>query len=164
MNHIPNTFSLKAHIARLRASHPEFDEDEALLLDTLEGETTFSDAMSAIVESIREREAQADACKSRKAEVDKRRARHEGAVESLRGLALTLLQTAGLDNLRLDDGTMLRVSAVAPKPIITDAASVPQELCKIEPSLTAIRAYIAAGNDLPEGVGMSNGGVSLQIR
>ncbi len=164
MDHIPNTFSLKAHIASLRASHPELDEDEALLLDTLEGETTFSDAMAAIVESIREREAQADACKARKAEVDKRRARHEGAVESLRGLALTLLQTAGIDKLRLDDGTLLRLSAVAPKPIITYAALVPQELCKIKPSLTAIRAYIAAGNDLPEGVEMSNGGVSLQIR
>lgn len=164
MNHMPNTCTLKAHIASLRASNPELDEDETLLLDTLEGETTFTAAMTAIVEAIRERESQADACKSRKAEIDKRRARHEGAVESLRSLALTLLQTAGLDKLRLDDGTLLRTSVVAPRPIITDAALVPQELCKIEPSLTAIRAYIAAGNDLPEGVEMSNGGVSLQIR
>lgn len=164
MNHMPNPRSLKAQIASLRAAHPELDEDEALLLDTLEGETTFTAAMAAIVESIREREAQADACKARKAEIDKRRARHERAVESLRRFALTLLQTAGLDKLRLDDGTLLRTSVVAPRPIIADAARVPQELCKIEPSLTAIRAYIAAGNDLPEGVEMSNGGVSLQIR
>lgn len=164
MNHLPNTFALKANIASLRASHPELDEDEALLLDTLEGETTFPDAMAAIVEAIREREAQAEACKARKAEIDKRRARHEGAVESLRGLALTLLQTAGLDKLRLDDGTLLRLSAVAPKPIITDAELVPQELYKIEPSLTAIRAYHKDTGNLPPGVEMSNGGVSLQIR
>lgn len=164
MDHIPNAFALKAQIAALRAEWPELDDDAALLLDTLEGETVFSDAMRVLTEAVREREAQAETCRARKSEIDKRRARHEGAAERYRALMLSILQAAGVDKLRLDDGTLLRVSTVAPRPIITDAARVPQELCKIEPSLSAIRDYIRNGNDCPDGVTMSNGGVSLTIR
>ena len=164
MAHVPNTFALKAQIAALRAEWPELDDDAALLLDTLEGETIFSDAIKALVDGIREREAQADVCRQRKAEIDKRRARHEHAAEKMRALILGIFQAAGLDKLKLDDGTSLRVGAVAPKPIITDPARIPMELCKVEPSLSAIRDYIRNGNDVPEGVTMSNGSVSLTIR
>lgn len=163
MTATPNTFALKAHISSLRAAFPEMDDDAALLMDTLEGETDILPALARLVEAIRERDAQARVCKDRKQEIDVRRARHERARDKYRNLAASIMQAASLDKMRLADGTLLRMSVVAPTPVITDPAAVPQELCKVEPSLTAIRDFIKAGNGVPAGVEMSNGGMSLRI-
>lgn len=164
MTPTPNAFALKAHISSLRAAFPELDDDATLLMDTLEGETEILPALARLVEAIRERDAQARVCKDRKQEIDVRRARHEHASDKYRDLAASIMQAANLDKVRLADGTLLRMSAGAPKPIITDPAAVPQGLCKIEPSLSAIRQWVKDGNGLPAGVEMSNGGISLSIR
>lgn len=142
----------------------EMVDDEQLYLDTLEGETDLYELTRRLLNEIEEdkgREASlAEQINDRLA----RKARAAERVRARRNAITALLECAKLDKLSLPEAT-LSVRRVAPKPIVTDEAAVPEEYCKVirKPDMAAIKAGVESGAAVP-GVTFDNGGTSLTIR
>jgi hypothetical protein len=165
MNRLPlDVQSVRQHIEHLKLLYPELADDVQLLADTLEGETDLHYVLVNLVREQREAGAYADAIRAQEKELAERRGRFERRRDMHRSLMLSLLQTAGLPKVVLPEAT-LSVTNVAPKPIVDDEASVPDELCNFNrwPNMSAIKAAVKAGERVP-GVHMSNGGTTLTIR
>jgi len=137
------------------------DDDERLLLDTLEGETDLFELVRKLLDGIETDEGDkailAEQMDARKV----RRDRCDARIKARREAVAALLECAGLDKLSLAEAT-LSLRKMAPKPIVTDAEALPDEFVTFtrKPNLAAIKE----AQTMPPGVALDNGGTSLTIR
>lgn len=139
------------------------EDDDALKLDTLEGETDLFEISSRILNQIENEEGVKAALVSQIQDRNERKARAEKRIETYRLGLRSLMEAAELDKLPLPEATVT-LRKVAPKPIVTDETLLSDALCKItrQPDMAAIKA-IPDPAALP-GIALDNGGVSLTIR
>lgn len=153
----------KAAIARLIDDHPELADDPILRLDMIEGETDALAIIERMAKAIAQRTAYAQADRATATEFVETARRHETAADRMRGVILDLMLAADLSKARLPGGGLVSVGHSKPSPVVQEPAKVPEQLCTIAPSLSAIRAYIAAEGVTPPGVAMSNGAPFVRI-
>lgn len=139
------------------------EDDDALKLDTLEGETNLFEISSRILNQIENEEGVKAALVSQIQDRNERKARAEKRIETYRLGLRSLMEAAELDKLPLPEATVT-LRKVAPKAIVTDETLLPDALCKItrKPDMAAIKA-IPDPAALP-GISLDNGGISLTIR
>jgi hypothetical protein len=140
------------------------EEDERLYLDTLEGETDLYEWVRRLLNRIEEDEGNGKALAEQIADRQTRGKRVADRIAANREAIRALLECARLDKLVIPEAT-LSVRQVPPKPMVTDEAAVPDELCRFKrsPDMAAIKTALDAGNAV-SGVTLSNGSQSLAIR
>ena len=150
-------------INRLLADHPELADDPILRADMIEGETDAFAIIERLARAADQRKSYAASDRATAQEFAEVARRHEAAAERMRGAILDLMLAADMTKLRLPSGGMVNVGQSKPSPQIQSPGMVPESLCTITPSMTAIRAYIEAEGVLPPGVAMSNGAPFVRI-
>lgn len=160
-----NIDEVRHQIEALLREHPDFAEDEVLLLDMLEGETDLHGALSSLASYTAETATMIEALGGTLSNLKSRRARFEARVEMLRDLMLKLLQAANLKRIELPEATL---SQVRQQPAIVgdlDADKLPDDLVRIkrEPNRTAIRAALDAHRVIP-GLSLSNAAPTLMMK
>ena len=139
--------------------------DDPAILDTLDGETSLTDKIAALLRLADEDEALAEALGDRIDKMVGRRNRLTASRASKRAMAAHAMQEAGLKTIKADDIT---ISVRAGKPRTTwDEARLPddywQSVVTRKPDRGAIQAAVDAGN-VPEGVTISNPEPVLTVR
>ena len=152
-----------AAINRLLADNPELADDPILRADMIEGETDALAIVEKLAKAIAQRQSYADSDRATAQEFAEVARRHEAAADRMRGVILDLMLAADMSKLRLPSGGLVSIGQSKPSPIVQDAAQVPEQLCTVSPSLSAIRAYIANEGVTPPGVVMSNGAPFIRI-
>ncbi len=151
-------------IERLLAEYPELAEDEALRADMVEGSTDAFAVLSRIVATMREATATVAAIKIQADALLSRAERFERREKAMRALAQRIMEAANIRKAELPEAT-LSIRAVAPRPVVTDEAALPEEAwrTKREHNLKWIADQFRAGEFVP-GAEMSNGGATLSVR
>jgi chromosome segregation ATPase len=85
---------------------PELADDDAALLDTLEGETNLVEVIAAMARASKVREAEAKAMKDVLDQMRDRQARHKRAAEALRAAVIDAMNKAGRDRVKVADLTV----------------------------------------------------------
>lgn len=158
----------KSHYVILRnqliSEYPELAEDDVCLGDTLEGATDLHEQLFRVLRQVKLLEAEADGVRTYINQLNARAARKDKAATSMRRLVANVMQELGITKLDAPDMTV-RLSAGKSRAIVTDAAAVPDDLCKIErtPLLTEIAAKLKAGESVA-GCELSNGEPTLTVR
>jgi hypothetical protein len=160
MNRMALTQSQVAAVALMLAD----SDDEQLKLDTLEGQTDLFEITRYLLGKVEEDEGVISALAEQISDRQARKQSAENRIKRRREAMMALIQAAKLEKLTLPEAT-LSVRAVAPKPLVTDEAAVPDEYCKVirKPDLTAIKAGMESGAVI-SGVSTDNGGYSLTVR
>jgi hypothetical protein len=154
---------LASQIAALKTAFPELEDDAELLDATLEGETDLYGIVTKLLELEADAKGMAEAIKSRRDALTARESRYKRQVEGFRSLIQRVMEATGQKKLTLPEAT-LSLTTRAPEPIVTDETLLPEECFKVVRTLdkATIKAWCSAGN-IPSGVTMSNGAVSLRI-
>lgn len=156
---------------RLAAEFGLADDDEAVVT-TAEGETNIREVLENIVRTIKDREAQMQACALQIAKLEARKDNHKFQVERLRAIVAETMLECDMKPLKPGDFTCsARMTKSAPK--VVDSYALPPFYTKCEttisPDLDAIKGEFdesAAEKrqfSIP-GVVISNGKPSLTIR
>lgn len=155
---------LVQQISVLKSEFPMLQDDEELLADTLEGETSFNEVMEKLVTQIREQDMQAEALGARIGALQERKTRSGKRVEFYRALIFKLMQAANTTSHRTTEGN-LSVGKSPPKVIITDEAAIPDEFMRVTkaPDKVLIKKALEAKQSV-RGATLSNGGSTLTIR
>ena len=151
--------SLKSSIEAVAA------DDETLLLDMIEGETSFLEVIDKLLERMRDTEASLRGVTSVIQDLQERGVRYEKRIQTDRGLIEQALMLADLPKLERPTAT-LTLAARQPKVEIQTEAEIPSEFWKAaEPKLDkkALADALKAGRDVP-GACLSNAAPSLTIR
>ena len=160
-----NPAVVRQQIENLRVAHPELiDDDESWLL-AIESETDLDAVLTKIVREIEDTKALEAGTKERLEELEGRKDRFGRRIESLRGIAFKVMETAGIDGKILPEAT---ISIRKGQPQLVgeaDASSLPDELCKISRDVdrTKVKEALKAGKTVP-GFSLSNSTPSLTIR
>lgn len=139
----------------------QFEDDEQLLLDTLEGETDLFEVARKLLDGMEADEGD-KAVLSEQIEVRQaRKSRADARIKARREALGSLMEAAGVDKLPLPEATV-SLRKMAPKPIVTDPDSVPDDFCTFtrKPDLKAIKEL----EFLPPGCALDNGGTSITVR
>lgn len=168
------------------------DNDPDLIRDSIEGETSLFEIMSAMVAADGEDEALVEAISAYVKTLNDRKSRVEKRIDVRRALMASAMEVAELPKLETAAGTVSR-KAVAPKVIIIEESEIPSRFfvaqapkldktvlgkalkeraaalaaIKAEPgSAEYAEAKAAADKEFPEvsGAVLSNGGATIQIR
>lgn len=144
--------------------HDALAEDERAYLDTLEGETDLYEWCRRLLDKIEEDEGVQAALAEQVSDRTLRKSRAAERVKAAREALTALLDCAKIDKLVLPEAT-ISVRTVPPKPIVSDEAAVPDELCRFKraPDIAAIKVEVEAGRAV-SGVTLDNGGTTLTIR
>jgi len=158
---------IRHQIAQLQAAHPEVfaGDDDALLNDTIEGETDLKEFLDReVIVSVLLAEAMAEAIDKVVATLRKRQGRFERRSEVLRTLAHKLMDEAGVRSMVCDAAT-LSIRTGQPKVVITDEAALPDRLCRIkrEPDKRLIREHLESGTVALAGAMLSNAEPTLAM-
>lgn len=149
----------------VRALVEDMTDDPQAILDAIEGETNFNEAICAVYEVIAEYETLAAACDAHVQQVMQRQARFHAQADKLGNIILMAMEKAGAKTIRGPLATITRAD-VPRKPIIKDESLIPAKFwAKQDPKLDK-RAVIAAvknGEEVP-GTDWDNGGIALKIR
>lgn len=147
-------------------SHFLSDDDEALKLDMLEGETGLNEIVSRLLADNEDDEGQIAALD---AQIDIRAARKErfaARIEGRKKAIASLMDCAQLTKLPLPEAT-LSLRTLQPRPKVADADQLPDGFVNVvevrKPNLEAIKDAVERGETIP-GVVMTNGGSSLTVR
>jgi len=154
-----------AAAVKIREALREHADDPALILDTIEGETDLFEALAAVDREIVENEIVIEGCKAVEKEVAGRRARHERANETLRGVILMAMEKAQIQTVKTATGT-ITARAVPPKLEVVTEHEIPARFWKQPDPVLDKKALNAAhkdGEEIP-GTRLTNGGISLTIR
>lgn len=138
-----------------------YGDDEDLIAGMVEGETDAGEWLDVLIDANADDATLVDALKAREADMSARRKRIENRVKARREGMKAILDATGLPKWERPLAT-LSLRNVAPKPVVQDESALPDEFCRItrKPDMAAIKA----ADELPEGVTMDNGGVSLTVR
>lgn len=165
MNHIKAQLeaSKAAKIKQVIADANALD-DEELIHDMIEGETSFYEVMDSLTEDLFAAETIIAAIKDRLDALTTRKRRIESQRDKIRDLMRDCMNIAGERKIVLPQAT-ISLGAKSPKATITDESLLPDELMRVkrEPDLRAIAERIKAGGCV-SGAVLSNGGESLIIR
>lgn len=153
---------VKAEIAKLVDAHPELAEDEALRLDTIEGETNAYRIIERALEQRQEAEMMAGAVRAREVEMAGRRGRFERKSEAMKTLIRHIMKAARVDKLQLPEAT-LSISQSRSSVGIEDPNSLPQGFYKRVADKAAIKAAFDRGEDVPGAI-LVLGSEGLAIR
>lgn len=156
--------ALHAHLRqRLAEEFPDADEDT--LADTLDGLTTLSDQLAAIIRSALDDEALLEALKSRMADMRERSGRLAQRAQTKRVLVCDTMTRAELRRITHED---LTVSLRAPQPglVIVDEAEIPDQFWKPQPPRLDRQGLIDYLKDGGESTGacLGNGTPSITVR
>jgi ribosomal protein S18 acetylase RimI-like enzyme len=158
--------NVRMQIEMLRVRCPDLwdNDDEALLTDMLEGETSLHDFMGRLIWQVKEAEGAVLHAKHLISESKKRQAKFERRIEALRELALRLMLQAEVKKLELVLGTISVRSGVQ-KVVVTDEAALPDNCVRIkrEPNKILIKELIDQGVPVA-GATLSNAEPILAIR
>lgn len=156
--------NLKASIANLVAAYPELADDEALLLDTLEGETDFVKLVGRLLDARAEAEGMSIALRARINDLSARKARFERQSDGYKRLVHSLMEAAGVDKLTLPEAS-LSIRQGSESVNVIDVNELPQGYFKTERQAdkAAIKSAIKAGEQIP-GAELVTGDASLTIR
>jgi hypothetical protein len=178
-------------VASLRASIAALNEDDELLADTIEGETSLNEVVDRVLDRMRDAEVIVDGVDAAVAKLNERKRRAEEGIKRDRALLEQALTIAGLDSLPRPTAT-LTVRQGTPQLVITEESEIPAAYWKAgDPKLDkkalgealkaraaalaaipaepgeardqALAAFAEAFPDIP-GATLSNGAPTLQIR
>lgn len=140
------------------------DDDEAVWLDSIEGETNAFDIADMLLSRLLETDALADAVKAQEAALKARRTRLEDRGRAIRNSLGALLDAAAVRKLERPLGTVSRLAGRM-SVVIEDEASIPTQLCKVvtTPDKAAIKAQLEAGEDVP-GAALVRGADTVSVR
>ena len=148
---------------RLKVEFPEADEQT--LSDTVEGLSTLSEALAAVVRSYLDDLALAAALGMRMGDMQERLGRIEGRAEKKRALVTSVMERAGIKKLAEADFTA-SLRAVPPSLVVLDEAAIPPAYWRPQPpkldrqGLTAaLRARTAVA-----GATLGNGQMTISVR
>jgi len=165
---IPQRFlsadEVKAQIQRLLADWPELREDDEALALSLESETDAIEFCTRLVRKIGETKAYSEGTANYIAELRARQETLDLRIERLRGILMSVMQTAGMAKLPLPIAS-LSVS-YRQHVVIADRDLIPEYYRREppwEPNKILIGASLKAGDVVP-GCEMSNPEPSLTIR
>ena len=152
-------------VASLRESIAALDADDALLMDTIEGETSLLEAMDKIMFRMTEDKALAAGIEQIIADLTSRKTRVETRLEHDRALIEQAMMTADLDKIERPAGT-LSLTKRAAKLVITDEADIPGDFWKPGKPTLDKKALTEALKDgaTVAGAVLSNSAPSLTIR
>jgi ElaB/YqjD/DUF883 family membrane-anchored ribosome-binding protein len=158
-----------AHVHRLLKEDlltrwPALADDDQALLDTLEGMTTLTEQVDALVQSSLEDDAQAAAMDRLVERLSERRDRFKARSDMKRKSVFEALQRAGERKMELPIATV-SVRKVPPSVIILDDQQLPEQyrVHTWRPDRAAIGVALKDGTAVP-GATLSNGGETLSIR
>lgn len=152
-------------VQALRESLAQLGEDEALLLDTIEGQTGLFEAFDKLLLRMTENRAMIAGIGQVSEEIDERKRRFEKRLEADRALIEQAMMIAELDKVERPAAT-LSLAKRAPSLVVTTEADIPAEFWKAaDPKLDrkALAAAIAEGRSIP-GAELSNAAPSLTVR
>lgn len=140
-------------------------EDEALIHDTVEGETDFFEAVERALDEIGECEIVAAGIADMQKRLSDRLTRTNNRAEKLRGLIDQAFQMAEIKSHKFATATLASKS-IPRKLIVTDESQIPTRFFKPQPPKLDRKELLDAlksGEVIP-GADMSNGGTTIQIR
>jgi hypothetical protein len=148
----------------LMAEVPELAEDEALRLDTLEGNTEGVEVLRKIVVAMAEADAMASGLQATIEQLTERQDRFARKVNGYRSLIQRIMQAADVSKVPLPEATLSMRPGVA-KVIITDEDAIPAEfkVTKTEVSRSLLKEALRDGVTV-DGAFLSNGEPSLSVR
>ena len=91
---------------RKALEHDGYADDPQLILDTLEGETDFNEALLLLADQVQELKAQSVGIQSRLDDLKTRQDRVKASAETLRNIILQSMDTAGVPTIKGDCITM----------------------------------------------------------
>ena len=156
---------IRQQIDNLKLAFPDLVEDQEAWLLSLESETDLNALLSSIVKQWADDKAMEAGISLRMKELTERRDRYRRRIDSVRALALNVMQAAEIKKHELPEATLsVRNSSPALKGD-ADPSLLPDDLCNIkrEISRSKIRDAIENGRTV-EGFYLSNGEPSLTIR
>lgn len=155
---------VKAEIAKLVEAHPELAEDEALRLDTIEGETNAYRIIERAVVQALDAEAMAEGLGLRMKDMSTRAGRFFAKSEAMRSLAKSIMKAASIRNLTLPEATLTITKARETVGII-NIDELPQGFFRTirQADKAAIKDALAGGQDVP-GAALVIGAEGLSIR
>jgi Gp157 protein len=154
---------VRAQVAALMAEFPELADDEELRVCTIEGETPVFDLLTAVLDDIRGAFTMQQAIDRRLEELRTRKERFARREEACRKIAHKLMEAADLRKAVLPDATLsIRPGPQSVRLIHPDF--IPDQFWRVkrEPSLSAIKAALKGGNDVP-GATLTNAADILAI-
>lgn len=139
----------------------QFEDDEQLLLDTLEGETDLFEVARKLLDGMEADEGDKAALSEQIEARQARKGRADTRIKARREALALLMEAARIDKLPLPEATV-SLRRVAPKPIVTDAEALPDAFVTFvrKPNLAAIKD----AETLPPGCALDNGGTSITVR
>lgn len=156
----------EAEAARvLRESMAELATDEALALDTIEGETGLFEAIDGLLRGIDEDRAHVAGLEVVIGDMDARKARFAKRVDARRALIEQAMMIAEIPKLERPAAT-LSLTTRAPKVEVSVEADIPAEFWKAsDPKLDkkAVGEALKAGRTVP-GACLSNAAPTLTVR
>lgn len=164
MNIHLDTQFLKAEINKLIDANPELAEDETLLEDMLDGETDLKPVLSKLVSKRNFAQAMSAAAKEVAANASERSARFGRQADSLKALAHSILDAAGLQKITLPEAT-LSISKARTFVNITDINELPQGTFTTERKAdkATLKRLLEAGETIP-GAELVMGDETLTVR
>lgn len=150
--------------AALRESLAEFD-DEDLLRDSIEGETSLHEMIAAVFASLSEDGERIAGISARMDDLKQRKDRFERAVARKRAMIEQAMAIGEIKSITLDEGTL----ALAKRPrgvVIENEAEIPSAYWKPQPpklDKAAVKEALKAGDTVP-GAALDNGGYGLTIK
>lgn len=151
MNRIDvNAANTKTAIANIIAAYPELEDDEQLLLDTLEGQTNLFDIASSLVRIKGETDVQSVSLKQWIGELSERKARLERKSDGVKKLIQSLMDAAGVDKLPLAEATVFKTKGRM-KVDVRDVNELPQGFYSLErkADTAAIKTALEKSEDVP---------------
>lgn len=140
-------------------------EDDDLIRDMAEGETSILDLIEQVVEQIAMDQALVDGIAKHITAMQARKARLEKRSDAFRVAVMTAMQTAGMTKHQTAIAA-LTVKDLPPKALVIEEAEIPADYwTPADPKLNkrAVLDALKAGQAVP-GAQLSNGGQTIQIR
>lgn len=155
---------VKAEIGKLLAEYPELEEDEALRIGTIEGETDAMRIIQRALDEQREAETMVGAIKAREIDIVARRGRYERKSDAMRHLIKNIMRAAKLDKISLTEAS-LSLTKARQTVGIEDLDQLPQGYFKTirQADKAAIKSALEQGEEIP-GAFLVTGDTGLTIR
>lgn len=140
-------------------------DDEDVLRDSIEGETSIHELLEKVVEQVVNDVAMVESIGAVCKKLKERQDRIEKRISWFRTAAASAMEVAGIKKKETPFGTV-SLKNVPPSVVITDEAAIPSEFWKVsDPKLDKKAVLEALKDNKPvPGAELSNGSISVQIR
>jgi hypothetical protein len=155
---------VKSQINQLKIAFPELLDDYEVLESAIDGETNFERVIEVITDEFLEALSMKGAIADRMESLRERSDRFGRKAESIRSLALDLMQAANRQKVELPIATLSLRKGVN-SAVVDDVTQLPQGFTRTEvlPLKTEIKKALEAGQDVP-GAHLEHGPEGLSVR